>query len=1090
MTARRRHLPSRLRTALTVLLSCTLLAAGLTVASTAAAAPGAVLVAQVAPYQVLVFSKTAGFRHDSIPAGIAAIQQLGAANGFTVVATEDAAAFTDANLANFATVVFLSTTGDVLNATQQAAFERYIRAGGGYVGVHAAADTEYDWAWYGGLVGAYFNQHPAIQPATVKVEDPAHPSTAGLPALWSRTDEWYNFRTNPRGAVHVLASLDEKTYAPGTGAMGADHPITWCQDYDGGRSWYTGLGHDSATFTDAALPHACCSAASQSTAGAVAGRLRRRPSRPLREGHAGQQHQQPDGARHRPGRPGVLHRARRAGADHQADHRHHGHRDRPRRVHRQRGRPARPAAGPRTSPPTAGSTSTTRRTAGAARNQISRFTVAGDTIALTTERVVLQVPTQRNTCCHQGGSMTFDSAGNLYLATGDNTNPFESDGFTPIDERAGRQDYDAQRTSGNTNDLRGKIVRIKPQADGTYTVPAGNLFAAGHGQHQARDLRDGLPQPVPDRRGPADQHAATSPTTAPTRGATNPNRGPEGTVEWNIVTTGQLRLAVLHRRELRLQRLDLPVRPVRREVQLRGAGQQLAQQHRPAEPAGRRSAATVDYDYGGNPLFPEIGGGGAPMGGPVYRYNAALGLRPQVAGLLRRQGASSASGTRTSSTRSRSARTASRWWTSTSCSPSMTFKRPMDMEFGPDGALYLIEWGTGFGGNNDDSGIYRIDYISGGRAPIAVASGTPTTGPVPLTVQFSSAGSRDPDGQAITYAWTFGDGGTSTAANPSHTYTTGRQLQRPARRDRHRGPQRRWPTCRSRVGNTAPTVTMTVAAGRRLLQLGRHDPLHGDGDRPRGRHHQLRPGDRELLPRPRRARAHACSPTPAARARSRPHRTPGTARTRTSSACIEADLHRQRRYGRHRPADRPVTSSCCSPSTSRPSTSARPAAHRAASAAATPAWSRETTARHRRRVPEHRLHRGRRLLVDVAGQPDQHHRGRLPGRLARRRRAHRGPHRRGERTAGRHRHRPGHAGGWQTYTDITATISGQSGGSGPLFFVAKNPVGDTGQGSLFNVNWMDFAGPGIADTSQLTVSPGSLAFGSVAVGSTSAACRR
>ncbi|GAA1273339.1 hypothetical protein Psi02_05000 [Planotetraspora silvatica] len=197
--------------------------------------------------KILVFSKTAAFRHSSIPNGIAAIQQLGAANGFTVVATEDAAAFTTANLAQYQAVVWLSTTGDVLNAAQQTAFQSYIASGGGYVGVHAAADTEYDWPWYGGLVGAWFNSHPATQQAVVRVEDRANVSTSHLPPTWTRTDEWYNYRTNPRANVKVLASLDESSYSGG--AMG-DHPITWCQDYMGGRSWYTGLGHTEESYAD------------------------------------------------------------------------------------------------------------------------------------------------------------------------------------------------------------------------------------------------------------------------------------------------------------------------------------------------------------------------------------------------------------------------------------------------------------------------------------------------------------------------------------------------------------------------------------------------------------------------------------------------------------------------------------------------------------------------------------------------------------------------------------------------------------------------------------------------------------------------
>lgn len=201
--------------------------------------------------RILVFSKTAGFRHDSIPDGIAAVQELGAENGFLVDATEDAAAFTPENLGRYDAVVFLSTTGDVLDAEQQRAFEGYISGGGGYAGVHAAADTEYDWPFYGGLAGAYFESHPEIQPATVLVEDRAHAATAHLGPAWDRTDEWYNYRTNPRGTARVLASLDESSYRGGT--MDGDHPIAWCQEYEGGRAFYTGLGHTKESYAEPAF---------------------------------------------------------------------------------------------------------------------------------------------------------------------------------------------------------------------------------------------------------------------------------------------------------------------------------------------------------------------------------------------------------------------------------------------------------------------------------------------------------------------------------------------------------------------------------------------------------------------------------------------------------------------------------------------------------------------------------------------------------------------------------------------------------------------------------------------------------------------
>jgi type 1 glutamine amidotransferase len=198
-------------------------------------------------YKVLVFSKTEGFRHGSIVDGVAAINNLGTLNNFMVDATEDASVFNDARLSDYRAVVFLSTTGDVLDDGQQAAFEHYIRAGHGYAGVHSATDTEYGWPWYGALVGAHFSGHPAVQMAAIRLEDRAHVSTAALPDPWVRVDEWYDFRTNPRGNVRVLASLDESSYTGGT--MG-DHPIIWHHDFDGGRAWYTAGGHTSESYSE------------------------------------------------------------------------------------------------------------------------------------------------------------------------------------------------------------------------------------------------------------------------------------------------------------------------------------------------------------------------------------------------------------------------------------------------------------------------------------------------------------------------------------------------------------------------------------------------------------------------------------------------------------------------------------------------------------------------------------------------------------------------------------------------------------------------------------------------------------------------
>jgi type 1 glutamine amidotransferase len=203
------------------------------------------------PFDVLVFSKTAGLRHDSIPAGIQAIRDLGAASGYAVTATEDPEAFSTANLARFKAVVFLNTTGDVLSGSEQHAFESYIRGGGGYVGVHSAADTEHDWPFYGELVGSYVAGAPGLQRITERVEDRTHPATAQLDPTWVRMDEPYDYRTNVRSSAHVLATVDESTGSGGT--TGADHPYTWCKTFQGGRSFYTGNGHTPASYAEPAF---------------------------------------------------------------------------------------------------------------------------------------------------------------------------------------------------------------------------------------------------------------------------------------------------------------------------------------------------------------------------------------------------------------------------------------------------------------------------------------------------------------------------------------------------------------------------------------------------------------------------------------------------------------------------------------------------------------------------------------------------------------------------------------------------------------------------------------------------------------------
>jgi type 1 glutamine amidotransferase len=202
----------------------------------------------MSPPRIPVFTRTTGYRHESIPDGVAAFRELGAAHGFSVAATEDPAELA-AWLPGSPAVVFLSTSGEVLDENSRQALRAHLAAGGGYLGVHGAACTEYDWPWYGeDVVGAVFDGHPALQPGVVSVEDRDHPATAHLGERWDFTDEWYNFTFNPRGRVRVLATADETTYDGGR--MGEDHPLVWCHERAGGRAFYTALGHTTESYAD------------------------------------------------------------------------------------------------------------------------------------------------------------------------------------------------------------------------------------------------------------------------------------------------------------------------------------------------------------------------------------------------------------------------------------------------------------------------------------------------------------------------------------------------------------------------------------------------------------------------------------------------------------------------------------------------------------------------------------------------------------------------------------------------------------------------------------------------------------------------
>ncbi len=664
----------------------------------------------LAAFDVLVFSKTAGFRHSSIDEGIAAVQALGAANDFTVTATEDANAFNAANLASYEAVVFLNTTGDILNAAQQTAFEQYIQNGGGWVGVHSAADTEYGWAWYGGLVGAYFESHPANQQATIVVADQVHPSTAHLPDRWVRTDEWYNYQANPRGNVHVLATLSESTYTGG--ADGFDHPIAWYHDYDGGRAWYTGLGHTDASYSEPLFL--------QHLLGGILYAAGQVPSDGGATVDANFQKDVLDDDVLNPmslevAPDGRVFFVERAGAVKIYD-------------------------------PAANSTTVAAQlnayTGGehgllgialdpsfATNNwvylfwspniatpdqRLSRFTLVGNQLDLSSQKILLTFPTDRFAGAgHEAGSLAFGPGGELYISTGDDTNPFESDGFTPIDERAGRIQFDAQRASANVNDLRGKILRIVPQPDGTYTIPAGNLFPADGSAGRPEIYVMGNRNPF---RISIDEETGWLywGDVGPDASFDSSSRGPRGYDELNQARgAGNFGWPYFIANNQAYRDYNFatgvsgpafnPAAPVNNSPNNTGAANLPA-----AQPA------LAWYPYAPSPQFPELGSGGRTiMAGPVYHFDPTLDSSIKLPEYY--------DDTLLIYDWSRN------WIKEVKLDASgdilkinpfaadVPLLRPMDMELGPDGALYVLEWGTMFNGNNADAQLVRIEFLGSPR---------------------------------------------------------------------------------------------------------------------------------------------------------------------------------------------------------------------------------------------------------------------------------------------------------------------------------------------------------------------------------------
>ena len=786
--------------------------------------------------RVLVFSKTAGFRHSSIPAGQAAIMKLGEENGFNVDTTENADMFNDDTLKKYSAVIFLSTTEDVLDYRQEAAFERFIQAGGGFVGVHAATDTEYDWGWYGRLVGGYFNGHPKPQKAKFIIKDKDFIATKFFTdTVWERTDELYNFKKlNPD--IHVLITIDESSYEGGTN--GKFHPMAWYHDYDGGRAFYTELGHTEESYSEPNyLKHLLggiqYAIGDNKELDYTKAKTQLPPDEarftktPLIQG----QFFEPTEMTILPNfdilvgqrRGEIMLYKSSTKTLKQAGYLNVYWRTSTPGVNAEEG-----LLGMQKDPHFAQNNWVYiyYSPADSSVNRLSRFTFKNDTIDNATEKVILEVKSQRNICCHTGGSIAFGSDGLLYLSAGDNSTPFDepgakfvNSGFGPMNDLPGHQQYDARRSSSNTNDLRGKILRIRVKDDGTYEIPDGNLFAKGTDKTRPEIYVMGNRNPYRisvDQKNSYLYWGEVGPDAAEDSFDT---RGPRGYDELN-----QARKAGYFGWPLFVGG-NYPYRSYNYAT---GEHGDFFDTSKPINNSRNNTGLTelpkvsppfIWYPYAASKDFPEVGAGGRnAMAGPVYYtdmfpdstrlpdyYNGKLFMYDWIRG----------------------------WIKAVTMLPNGDFDKMepfmehiklyncIDMEVGPDGRLYLLEYGTGWFTKNPDAGLSRIDYNGGNLAPqVADLTSDKTSGILPFNVKLNVTAS-DPEKDKITYVWDLGNGTTKETAEPTldYSYTTAGDYTITVSVKDAKGAVTKSEAVNVYAGNETPDVHISLTSGNKSFYL-------------------------------------------------------------------------------------------------------------------------------------------------------------------------------------------------------------------------------------------------------------------------------
>jgi cytochrome c len=842
------------RTKVAALVGATVMAAWVPTPAVAAAPPTTAAPAAPATqasrdqthYQVLVFSTDTS---PATEAGFETIRRMGATTRrFDAKISRDPKDIDPLRLQRFGVIVFLNTSAAVLDANQRATFESFFRNGGGFVGIHSAIQTQPDWQFLTDVLGTRSTGVSPVSQATVKVADRVHPASASLPEYWRTTDAYYNFAADVRGKSHVLATVDETTYAGGS--MGADHPIMWCKDYQGGRSFYTGLGETAAQFGDptfqqhlaGAIDWAEGNGTGDCGATVLANYQMDVVAAPPNIGEPIEIEVLPDGRVLQTTRTGEvrLHDPRTGTTSviatipvysHDEDGLYGGAIDAQfttdNWVYLYY---APPLNTPTTDAPT-GSNDPHAWDAYRGYNQLSRFKfVDGPTprLDLTSEQKIMQVGTDRGACCHVAGEIRFDSHGNLLMTTGDDTpaGSGNSGGFAPFNDeltvpaKTGCPDpcynapyVDARRSAGNTNDLRGKLLRIHVSDDGSYTIPSGNLFAPGTAGTRPEIYAMGFRNPFRLNLDPNDVAYVTD--YSPDSSTPQVFRGPPGVGRMEIVRhaanygwplCASPTLPYYRWNFTTSTPLDDPPQPFSCGDPTRGPDNTSRHNtglvstppltapdmwysyndNNPSNPLGTPCAAQYTQNPPGTcpQLFPELGSGGVgPHGAAPYHYDPA---NPNPTKFPAYYDKSIFFGEFTRDFL-REIRLDSQGHifkindllTCGDVSADRTkfpfiCDAPMDMRWGPDGNFYLLSYGDGFFRANPDALLVKFSYVKGLRAPTAISSVSRTSGQAPLTVAFTSKGSFDPDpGDSIKYAWDFNNDGTvdSTEPNPSFTYT-------------------------------------------------------------------------------------------------------------------------------------------------------------------------------------------------------------------------------------------------------------------------------------------------------------------------------